>query len=534
MSEPREPRRFPRWILLGGALLALLYLPSLATRFDFIDDGNLVYPTKPMPFSQRAGVVWEKIAGNYQHLGPFRPVLWVHWETWADLLQGSELGWRIIRLLWCALAATMLLWLFTELGIPPLAALAAGAVSMWNPYRNEIWTSLTLSEGVAMPYALLALVCSRRALGSRRPALWDLLGAFCVLAALGCKNTFAALVPAQVFLRLAEDGIPLREGIKRHWRRGALLSLTLIAPVVHYIWFKLTWHPGQYTPGGPTLTQLGRLLSGLVGAMSLSYLAIGLVLAVIAQVAALRSKDSGDHPVAARFPVIAWLVGLAQRYRAALGAGVLLLGAGIFIYLPMDAMSGRYTMPAVWGLDLILAILLGGLVVLQRTSWTRASWAALGMGLVIVLAANVGRQQKFASRASLLWVVLEHVERQAPRDAHVAWICGDSLRGGLNNEEGIHFRWHLAARGRSDIRVSLHDENGVLLPQEDSLQMSGTPDLAIWGPAQDRGMASWQERQHFVVPYWAGKRRYECSLGDLRTTPERQRRGDANASAKRR
>ena len=32
---------------------------------------------------------------------------------------------------------------------------------MWNPYRNEIWTSLTLSEGVAMPYALAGLCWAR-------------------------------------------------------------------------------------------------------------------------------------------------------------------------------------------------------------------------------------------------------------------------------------------------------------------------------------------------------------------------------------
>ena len=37
-------QRVPWWIPIGAVLLALLYLPTLATRFDFIDDGNLVYP----------------------------------------------------------------------------------------------------------------------------------------------------------------------------------------------------------------------------------------------------------------------------------------------------------------------------------------------------------------------------------------------------------------------------------------------------------------------------------------------------------
>ena len=114
-------------------------------------------------------VVWGKVVANYEHLGPFRPVLWCHWELAADLLGGSEFGWRLTRLVWCGLATLMLLWLFAELRMARVAALAAAAIAMWNPYRNEIWTSLTLSEGVAMPYALLALVCACRA--PRPPAV---------------------------------------------------------------------------------------------------------------------------------------------------------------------------------------------------------------------------------------------------------------------------------------------------------------------------------------------------------------------------
>src|SRR5437764_76306 len=81
----------------------------------------------------------------------------------------------------------------------------------WNPYRNEIWTSLTLAEGVAMPYALFALVAARKAARSARPLRWEVASAACVLVALGCKNTFAALVPAQVALRMWPEGLTLRE-----------------------------------------------------------------------------------------------------------------------------------------------------------------------------------------------------------------------------------------------------------------------------------------------------------------------------------
>ena len=86
------------------------------------------------------------------------------------------------------LAAGMMLWLMRELRIHPIAAFLATAVALWNPYRNEIWTSLSLAEGVAMPYALLALVCAVRAARSSRSWVWDLVGVACVLTALGCKS----------------------------------------------------------------------------------------------------------------------------------------------------------------------------------------------------------------------------------------------------------------------------------------------------------------------------------------------------------
>src|SRR5689334_2719872 len=42
------------WVVLGAVLIPLVYLPTLAARFDFIDDGNLVYPSGPQPFGERA------------------------------------------------------------------------------------------------------------------------------------------------------------------------------------------------------------------------------------------------------------------------------------------------------------------------------------------------------------------------------------------------------------------------------------------------------------------------------------------------
>ena len=121
---PASPRRVPWWLLLGAVLISCLYLPTLATRFDFIDDGNLVYPSAPMNWDQRISYVWSRIEANYEHLGPFRPVLWVHWETEATLLKGDAFSWRCARLCWTMLATGALLWLLTELGITRYAEIA--------------------------------------------------------------------------------------------------------------------------------------------------------------------------------------------------------------------------------------------------------------------------------------------------------------------------------------------------------------------------------------------------------------------------
>jgi hypothetical protein len=486
-------------------LLPLAYLPTLTTRFDFIDDGNLVYPTRGLSIGERAGVVWDKIVANYEHLGPFRPVLWCHWEVAADLLDGSELGWRLTRLAWCGLAALMLLWLLAELRMAPPAALVAAAIALWNPYRNEIWTSLTLSEGVAMPYALLALVCACRAPRARFPWAWDLLGVACVLAAVGCKNTFAALVPPQMFLRLAPDDLPLREGWRRHGRRALLLGSTLIAPLIHFAYFKLHWHFGQYTTDGASLAQVRRIIGGLAGAVSIDFVGLGLALAVVAQIMVFRQTPGGGA-------LTDWLAGGIARHRAALGAGALLLVGGSVVYLPTGAMSGRYAMPAVWGLDLAIATLLTGLAGMGRSNWARVSWGALTLGLVAVAIASVGKQQKFAARARVLWEALECVEREAPPNARIAWISGDNLKGELNVEEGIHFQWHLAARGRGDVRVGLSNSSGEPLQRREVQDLDDPPMLAISGAPESSSTGGWEVHRRFVALSWGGLRRCECHL----------------------
>jgi hypothetical protein len=484
-----------------------LYLPTLSTPFDFVDDGNLVYPTAARSIGERIQVLWDKIKGNYVHLGPFRPVLWAHWEAEANLLRADAFRWRCARLLWGILAAFSLLWLLHELGFPALAAISAAALAMWNPYRNEIWTSLTLSEGVAMPYALVALACAIRAARSARPWPWDLVGALCVLAALGCKNTFAALVPAQFVLRIFAGDGGWRECWRSQSRRACLLASTLFLPVCHYLFFKLNWHPGQYETRGLTWAQAGRMLSAILGALSIGFIGPAFLLALLA--IALnpgRPSANGER------------IGLPRRFIGAFGAlqrkdliaclaGLVLLCAGVAVYLPMGAVSGRYSMPAIWGADILLAALLSALAAAQPGVWKRSACIALACGLIVVAVANVGRQEKFAARARLLWQALEYVEREAPRGATLVWMDGPAL----NVEEGIHFAWHLHARGRDDLSLCVIDQTGRPISRAELTSRCVAPQFVLTGSASVPTAATELLRE-FRTSYWSGTRSYGCYL----------------------
>lgn len=490
------------WIPAGALLLAMGYLPTLRTPFDFIDDGNLVYPAAAGTSLQgHVELWWEKVQANYEHLGPFRPTLWVHWQIQANLFDGNPQLWRLWRFLWCGLAAGMLLWLFRELGVHPVAAMLAGALAMWNPYRNEIWTSLTLGEGVAMPYALFALVAARKAATSSRPIWWELGSALAVLVALGCKNTFMALVPAQIALRMWPDGMSLKDAWKANGRRSLMLGVTLAMPAAHFVYFKLHWHPGQYETHGPSLAQLGRILGSLKGAVSLDFLALGLVLTVAAvwvarkrDVQSTDSRSGGPDGGAAKL------------------AALLLIVSGILVYLPMSMISGRYAMPGVWGLDILFALLLSSLVAVPESTLKKAAFAGVCAGIAAVMIANVGRQEKFAARAKMLWDAVHHVEANVPRGAKLAWVSGDSLKGGLNVEEGIHFQWHLYHRGRGDVQVGLFDESGTPLDRTELPRLAGEPDYRMFGVVAAEPERTWEEERAFAAAFWLGRRRYDCHL----------------------
>lgn len=482
MTEARSG--FPWWIVVGGCILALGYLPTLNAPFDFTDDGNLVYPAEAgTTLGGHVGLWWDKVQANVEHLGPFRPVVWAHWELAANTFGADPVAWRAGRLVWCGLAAVMLLWLLRELKLHPTAALVAGAAAMWNPYRNEIWTSLTLAEGVAMPYALLALVAARRR--------WDVVAVASLLAALGCKNVFVAIVPAMLALRLWPDSVSWREGWRQNRGRAALYLLPLALPLAHMVYFKLTWHAGQYETPGPSWEQVGRIGSWMKGAMGLDFLGVGLAVTLVAVWTTFRRE-------------------FLQQHRAALLTGALLFVAGVLVYVPVAIMAARYTMPAVWGFDVLFALVLTAFLALPLTWTKRLAWVGLCVGLAAMMLANVSRQEKVIARSRMLWDTLEHLERTAPPGARVAWIGGDTGPRSLNIEEGIHFHWHLLHRGRGDIRVGLFDANGQPVARVELPPLDGEPIFRIAGEGDDT--SRWKAERTFTTAYRMGSRRYECRL----------------------
>src|SRR5205085_2373014 len=192
----------------------------------------------------------------------------------------------------------------------------------------------------------------------------------------------------------------------------------------------------------------------------------------------------------------------------ALLAAALLLAGGVVMYLPMSMMSGRYSMPAVWGLDILFALLLTALAAVPAAAWNRAAWAGVCAGLAVVFVANVGRQEKFAARARMLWDAVRYVEETAPPGAKVAWLSGDSLKGGLNVEEGIHFQWHLYHRGRGDVRIGLFDADGKPLDRVEVPPLDGEPDFRLCSIVAPDPAGRWDAERSFAAAYWLGRRKY--------------------------
>ena len=197
-------------------------------------------------------------------------------------------------------------------------------------------------------------------------------------------------------------------------------------------------------------------------------------------------------------------------HRAAIGSGLLLICAGIVIYLPMGAMSGRYVMPGIWGLDILIGIVLSHFILIPGSLPKRAAWAALSIGMIAVASANIGKQETQIARTRMLWDALEWVEGNVPRDTTIGWFGGIDPQSTLSAEEGVHFAWHLRARSKAHVRVILFDERGIPWDRVEIQDRSDVLDLRIVGMARASRDSSWQEQSRFIETYWAGWKKHEC------------------------
>ena len=79
-------------------------------------------------------------------------------------------------------------------------------------------------------------------------------------------------------------------------------------------------------------------------------------------------------------------------------------------------------MPAVWGLNLALAVVFSELARVPAGALRRGAYVALGLGLATALASSLGKQDRLVQRTELLWQVLARVEQDAPAGVCIGWL----------------------------------------------------------------------------------------------------------------
>jgi hypothetical protein len=515
--------RWAGWKLWLAALgISLLYLPFLNTGFDFADDGVLVYPKGVSSLPQFLEMIRISTLDDFKNHGPFRPTAWAFWRGQAELFHGDPFLWRLGRQLWIILSAAVLMLFLKELGIRLGVAALVTVLAIWNPFRAEIWLGLNFMEGTMMPFALGGLICATRASYAERPAGWDLCGFCCILLVVLSKNVFLAMIPAQLFLRVATPSRPLREGLRKHGMRALMLGVVALVPVVHFIFYKLNYRPGQYDVG-LTAEQPLRLLRNMGVALAVDFLAPVLLLGIWligrsrreGSDLKLRDEWCGESP-----PFRHSFGSFPGPMRNALGVGVILFLAGLGVYLPVLGAAARYVVPGIWGLDVLLALFFTRLAFVPAGPWKRATYGLVVCALFALGLINLGKQTKFSARNELLWDVLLTLEEQGSSANPVGWVGVDFARKTgnlLEFGEGYHFAQHLRARGWEDLDFHLLDA----LNQEQTESFGDAPAAArdmrvptrylITGtaPAPD---GAWILVADFQRPYWAGLRHYQCYL----------------------
>ena len=421
-------RWLPVWLL--AFLIACPFLPTLAMPFDFIDDGCLVY--------RGPGSLFERIAdrtvGEFHTRGPFRPITWFHWELQAELLQESPIFHRVARWAFCWLTAWLSLHFFMAMNLPRWCAVIATAMGLLIPFRGEIWPTLGLTEAFAMPYALAALIAAIRATSSEKPWRWDIAAWVLMALAIGCKNTMVAVLPAQLLLRAWDPmrGVTIRNKLIPLIGLGSAGLLF----VAHLIAYKLDPHPKEYvtsTPGLGHLLAWGRALTRSIG---LEFIGPGLALLGLA--AWYRTSPFQPLPSQTRLIAVA----------------LVLVFFGVSIHLPVAGVSGRYSVVAGWGLDLLAGLFLAQVLAHGQIFLARWGLVLVACGLAVAILAGYDRMARQAARSALLWQVVEAMEAETSTREPIAWV-GDLMprRNQIGLGEGVHFGWHLKGRGRYPVTV---------------------------------------------------------------------------------
>src|ERR1051326_8827435 len=131
------------WLILLGIACTAIYLPTIYANFDFKDDGATANPVGVATLAELNQLVWRTTCDEFRERGPFRPVIWYCWRGQQELFQGNICCWRWCNFFYTALCATALLWFLQEFGFGPWVAFLTTVLAMWNPFRGEVWLSLT-------------------------------------------------------------------------------------------------------------------------------------------------------------------------------------------------------------------------------------------------------------------------------------------------------------------------------------------------------------------------------------------------------
>jgi hypothetical protein len=307
-----------------------------------------------------------------------------------------------------------------------------------------------------------------------------------------------------MFLRVCHPDLSLRDGIKTHGWRAAMLGLVLVFPVTHFVCYRLTMHTNRYDLVWDPRQPL-RMLNALLGGIGKDFLGPAIIAGLLVVAWGwFRGREQS------------WSVSaFASRiqFRAVFGAGLILFVLGWGVYAPMDGVAGRYTFPGVWGLDLWCALLWARVAELPSPG-QKLAYVLLGCGLAVSAASNYGKQEKNTARITTLWDALEYVERKLPAGSRIAWVgVADREKSeALEISEGVHFRWHLEGRGRRDLQWQTVSPGMPLSSAEE-------PEFLVTSATVPPAEGHWVLVRECRHDYWFGRKQVVCCIWQRQAPP---------------